>query len=81
MLPSVGPQRMADQNLSARLDALAELVRIGRARQAQNGQPQGNQPQNGLRCWWTALIAYSTTAAGRSASSMTFRIAPEGSHI
>jgi energy-coupling factor transporter ATP-binding protein EcfA2 len=40
MLPSVGPQRMADQNLSPRLDALAELVRIGRARQAQ-GQDDG----------------------------------------
>jgi len=37
MLPSVGPQRMAEQNLSPRLDALAELVRIGRARQAQAG--------------------------------------------
>jgi GTP-binding protein EngB required for normal cell division len=45
MLPSVGPQRMADQNLSARLDALAELVRIGRTRQAQNGQAQNGQAQ------------------------------------
>jgi GTP-binding protein EngB required for normal cell division len=45
MLPSVGPQRMADQNLSARLDALAELVRIGRARQAQNGQAQIGQAE------------------------------------
>jgi energy-coupling factor transporter ATP-binding protein EcfA2 len=33
ILPSVGPQRMEDHNLSPRLDALAELVRIGRARQ------------------------------------------------
>jgi GTP-binding protein EngB required for normal cell division len=40
MLPSVGPQRMAEQNLSPRLDALAELVRIGRARQAQGGPDQ-----------------------------------------
>ena len=35
MLPSVGPQRMGEHNLSPRLDALAELVRIGRARQDQ----------------------------------------------
>jgi energy-coupling factor transporter ATP-binding protein EcfA2 len=42
MLPSLGPQRTADQNLAPRLDALAELVRIGRARQAPGGaaQPQ-----------------------------------------
>ena len=35
MLPSVGPQRMGTQNLAPRLDALAELLRIGRARQGQ----------------------------------------------
>ncbi|HEY3883322.1 MAG TPA: GTPase [Trebonia sp.] len=37
MLPSAGPQRMAAQSLSVRLDALAEVVRIGRARPAQGG--------------------------------------------
>jgi GTP-binding protein EngB required for normal cell division len=37
MLPSVGPQRTGE-NLSARLDALAELVRIGRTRQGQGIQ-------------------------------------------
>ena len=37
MLPSVGPQRTGE-NLAARLDALAELVRIGRARQGQGIQ-------------------------------------------
>src|SRR5215469_14331315 len=36
-LPSVGPPQMAEKNLSARLDALAELVRIGRPRQGQDG--------------------------------------------
>jgi energy-coupling factor transporter ATP-binding protein EcfA2 len=36
-LPSVGPPQMAERNLSARLDALAELVRIGRSRQGQEG--------------------------------------------
>ncbi|HEX8008156.1 MAG TPA: GTPase, partial [Trebonia sp.] len=36
-LPSVGRSRMAENNLSARLDALAEVVRIGRARQSQDG--------------------------------------------
>jgi energy-coupling factor transporter ATP-binding protein EcfA2 len=36
-LPSVGPPQMAERNLSARLDALAELVRIGRSRQGQDG--------------------------------------------
>jgi GTP-binding protein EngB required for normal cell division len=36
MLPSVGPHRIGEQNLSPRLDALAELVRIGRARQGQD---------------------------------------------
>jgi GTP-binding protein EngB required for normal cell division len=40
MLPSVGPHRMSEQNLSSRLDALAELVRIGRVRQGQ-GAVQG----------------------------------------
>ena len=36
-LPSVGPPQMAEQNLSARLDGLAELVRIARPRQGQDG--------------------------------------------
>jgi GTP-binding protein EngB required for normal cell division len=36
-LPSVGPPQMAERNLSARLDALAELVKIGRSRQSQDG--------------------------------------------
>ena len=36
MLPSVGPQ-ITEQYLSPRLDALAELVRIGRARQSRAG--------------------------------------------
>ncbi|HET9080965.1 MAG TPA: GTPase [Trebonia sp.] len=35
MLPSAGPQQVDGQNLSSRLEALAELVRIGRARQAE----------------------------------------------
>src|SRR5689334_20882662 len=38
MLPSVGPHRMGEQNLSRRLDALGELVRIGRVRQGDPGQ-------------------------------------------
>jgi energy-coupling factor transporter ATP-binding protein EcfA2 len=46
--PSVG-HRLGDQTLSRRLDALAELIRIGRARQSQAedpAQPQGQvQPQ------------------------------------
>jgi len=33
-LPHVGPPQMAERNLSARLDALAELVRIGRQRES-----------------------------------------------
>ncbi|MGH3212076.1 MAG: GTPase, partial [Trebonia sp.] len=41
MLPSVGPQRMGAGNLSLRLEALAELVRIGRVRQGQAVQAQG----------------------------------------
>jgi GTP-binding protein EngB required for normal cell division len=41
MLPSVGPQRMAEQNLSPRLEALAELVRIGRARQSPGAAAPG----------------------------------------
>jgi GTP-binding protein EngB required for normal cell division len=36
-LPSVGPAKMAEQDLSARLDALAELVRIGKDREGQDG--------------------------------------------
>jgi GTP-binding protein EngB required for normal cell division len=35
MLPALGPQRMGARNLSPRLEALAELVRIGRVRQGQ----------------------------------------------
>src|ERR1700722_8584611 len=35
MLPAVGGQRMAEQNLPSRLEALAELVRIGRVRTGQ----------------------------------------------
>jgi energy-coupling factor transporter ATP-binding protein EcfA2 len=42
MLPSVGPQRIGEQHLSPRLDALAELVRIGRAREGQASPAMGN---------------------------------------
>ena len=38
MLPAVGPQRMGEQTLSLRLEALAELVRIGRAHQGTPAQ-------------------------------------------
>jgi len=44
MLPSVGPQRTGAQSLSPRLDALAELVRIGRARQGQGNQADPRRP-------------------------------------
>ncbi len=44
MLPSLGPQRAAEPYLSPRLDALAELVRIGRARQAPAGPAHGAAP-------------------------------------
>jgi GTP-binding protein EngB required for normal cell division len=46
MLPWAGPQRMAGQDLSQRLDALAELVRIGLTRPAQQGldQPEARAP-------------------------------------
>jgi GTP-binding protein EngB required for normal cell division len=37
-LPHVGPPQMAEWNLSARLDALAELVRIGRHREGLESQ-------------------------------------------
>jgi GTP-binding protein EngB required for normal cell division len=36
MLPFAGSQQVSEHDLSRRLDALAELVRIGRARQGQN---------------------------------------------
>src|SRR5882762_4684985 len=45
MLPSLGPHRMGEQNLSRRLDALAELVRIGRARQGQDAPALGSTVQ------------------------------------
>ena len=48
MFPSVG-QRMGEQNLSRRLDALAELVRIGRARQGQGEEPPPAPGQNDAR--------------------------------
>ena len=45
MFPSAGPHRMAEQDLSRRLDALAELIRIGRARPGQAaGQPEPRAP-------------------------------------
>jgi GTP-binding protein EngB required for normal cell division len=47
-LPSVGPERMTEHNLSPRLDALAELVKIGRARQAPAG-PAGQEDGPGFR--------------------------------
>jgi GTP-binding protein EngB required for normal cell division len=52
MLPSLGPQRLGGQNLPPRLDALAELVRIGRARQVQGAQAeagaQGQEDSDGF---------------------------------
>jgi GTP-binding protein EngB required for normal cell division len=47
MLPPLGPQRTGEQNLSPRLDALAELVRIGRARQGQDAQVRAEDPDDG----------------------------------
>src|SRR5580698_658486 len=47
MLPSIGQQRMGVQYLSPRLDALAELVRIGRTRQAQ-AEAQGADDGSGF---------------------------------
>ena len=40
-LPSVGPPQMVERDLSARLDALAELVKIGRLREGQEQARQG----------------------------------------
>ncbi|HEX9042227.1 MAG TPA: GTPase [Trebonia sp.] len=37
IFPSTGPQRIVEQDLSRRLDALAELIRIGRTRPGQPG--------------------------------------------
>ena len=42
-LPSLGPQRTAKQSLSPRLEALAEMLRIGRARQGQVRAPADGQ--------------------------------------
>jgi GTP-binding protein EngB required for normal cell division len=39
-LPSVGPPQMTERNLSARLDALADLVKLARPRQRQDGFSQ-----------------------------------------
>jgi GTP-binding protein EngB required for normal cell division len=36
-LPAVGPPQMTERNLSARLDALAELVKLAKPRQGQDG--------------------------------------------
>jgi energy-coupling factor transporter ATP-binding protein EcfA2 len=44
IFPPAGPHRMAEQDLSRRLDALAELVRIGRTRPGQPGQPEPRAP-------------------------------------
>ncbi|MCW2894157.1 MAG: putative transporter, partial [Actinomycetia bacterium] len=48
IVPSIGPQRTGEQNLSPRLDALAELVRIGRARQGQGASSQAEGPDGGF---------------------------------
>src|ERR1700691_6087175 len=45
MLPWVSPQRMAGHDLSRRLDALAELLRIGLTPPAQPGAAQPRLPQ------------------------------------
>jgi hypothetical protein len=47
-LPSVGPQQLAEHNLSRRLDALAELVRIGRTRQGQVQLPADDPAATGF---------------------------------
>jgi energy-coupling factor transporter ATP-binding protein EcfA2 len=39
-----GPLRIVEQDLSRRLDALAELIRIGRTRPGQPGQPEPRAP-------------------------------------
>jgi GTP-binding protein EngB required for normal cell division len=39
-----GPLRVVEQDLSRRLDALAELIRIGRTRPGQPGQPEPGAP-------------------------------------
>jgi energy-coupling factor transporter ATP-binding protein EcfA2 len=46
MFSQTGPQRIAEQNLAQRLDALAELVRIGRTRVGQSApaQPEARGP-------------------------------------
>jgi energy-coupling factor transporter ATP-binding protein EcfA2 len=44
IFPPAGPHRAAEQDLSRRLDALAELVRIGRTRPGQPGQPEPRAP-------------------------------------
>ena len=43
--PSVG-RHLSEQTLSRRLDALAELIRIGRARQGQGEEPPGQGPND-----------------------------------
>jgi GTP-binding protein EngB required for normal cell division len=63
MLPSVGPRRIAEQSLSMRLDALAEIVRIGRLRESaaepaasdESGMPDG-----------TAVTGFSKTLLDES---------------
>jgi GTP-binding protein EngB required for normal cell division len=58
MLPSVGPRRIAEQDLSQRLDALAEIVRIGRLRESAAGaavSDEAGQPDG------TAVTGFSKT--------------------
>ena len=47
MLPSLDSQWTGEQNLAPRLEALAELVRIGRARQGQGNQTQAEASAQG----------------------------------
>jgi energy-coupling factor transporter ATP-binding protein EcfA2 len=57
-LPLVGPPQMVEKDLSARLDALAELVKIGRLREGQDqGQDQGQDlPSRGADGFSKSLL-------------------------
>ena len=56
-----GPLPMVEQNLSRRLDALAELVRIGRTRPGKPGAAQPDARAEDVTGFGEALLACPAT--------------------
>src|ERR1700733_12360319 len=74
--PSVG-RRLNEQTLSRRLDALAELIRIGRARQGQGEEPPGQGPNDEAAAGFGQTLLHDADAVLKRAGE---RLRLSGSH-